>query len=113
MVISPFFCIIVLQELGVPGLPNEIVLFYFGFLGHQYHLVYPLVTRLVVLADTLGSFLLYLVFYYGRSWLHYIKPARILQVSQVLYGRVILFTALLWSGGWIRAGWLVFGYLRR
>ena len=69
------FGIVLLQELGMPGLPNELVLLYFGYLGRQAGLSYPLVICLVVTADITGSFILYFLFYYGRSWLVRIKPA--------------------------------------
>ena len=69
------FGIVLLQELGMPGLPNELVLLYFGYLGRQAGLSYPLVICLVVTADITGSFILYFLFYYGRSWLVRIKPS--------------------------------------
>lgn len=134
------FAVVLLQELGMPGLPNELVLLYFGYLSRQAGLSFPLVIALVVLADMLGSVILYLLFYYGRNWLIQIKPrwvrlpekkvsslkrkmasgrgrplfiakltpfvrsyipvvAGLLQIEPVLYGRVILFTAMIWSGG--------------
>lgn len=68
------FTIVLLQELGIPGLPNELVLFYFGYLSKQAGLSYPMVIGLVVLADISGSFVLYFLFYYGREWLLQIKP---------------------------------------
>ena len=68
------FSIVLLQELGMPGLPNELVLLYFGYLGRQAVLSYPLVICLVVIADIIGSFILYFLFYHGRDWLKRIKP---------------------------------------
>lgn len=143
------FAVVLLQELGMPGLPNELVLLYFGYLSRQAGLSFPLVIALVVVADMLGSVILYLLFYYGRNWLMQIKPkwvrlpekkvsslkrkmasgrgrplfiakltpfvrsyipvvAGLLQIEPVLYGRVILFTAMIWSGGWVTAGWLLY-----
>ena len=142
------FCIILLQELGVPGLPNELVLFYFGYISRQANLVYPVVIGLVIVADILGSFLLYLLFYHGKNWLTNIKPkwlkfpakkldllkqkmishngknifivkltpflrsytsvvAGLLHIEPVLYGRILFGTAIIWSGGWVSAGWLL------
>lgn len=143
------FAVVLLQELGMPGLPNELVLLYFGYLSRQAGLSFPLVIALVVVADMLGSVILYLLFYYGRNWLMQIKPkwvrlpekkvsslkrkmasgrgrplfiakltpfvrsyipvvAGLLQIEPVLYGRVILFTAMIWSGRWVTAGWLLY-----
>ncbi len=142
------FAIVLLQELGMPGLPNELVLFYFGYLGKQAGLSYPLVICLVVIADITGSFILYFLFYYGRNWLASIKPAWVkipvkkidsikgkiashsgrnifmakltpfvrsylpvvaglLQVDRLLYGRIVLITAFIWTGGWVTAGWIL------
>lgn len=142
------FAMVLLQELGMPGLPNELVLLYFGYLSRQAGLSFPLVIALVIAADMLGSVILYLLFYYGRTWLMQIKPrwirlpekkvasikqkvatgngrhifiakltpfvrsyipvvAGLLQIDPVLYGRVIFFTAVIWSGGWVTAGWVL------
>lgn len=142
------FAVVLLQELGMPGLPNELVLFYFGYVSRQVCLSYPMLIFLVVLADILGSFILYYLFFYGRNWLAAIKPkwlkvpekkiqkikskiashngrsifiakltpfvrsylpvvAGLLHVEQALYGRIVLVTAFIWSGGWVTAGWLL------
>ncbi len=142
------FCLILLQELGMPGLPNELMLLYFGYAGHKAGLSYIIVAGLSVLADMTGSFLLFLLFFYGKNFLSKIKPrwlplplkkigslrqkitaqkgrnifiakltpfvrsylpvaAGLLQVEPVLYGRIILLTAFIWSGGWVTAGWLL------
>lgn len=142
------FCIVLLQELGMPGLPNELVLFYFGYISRQADLFYPYVISLVILADMTGSFLLYLIFYHGKDWLMRIKPkwlplplqkidslklkiashngrnifiakltpfvrsytpviAGLLHVQPAFYGRIILVAAIIWSGGWVTAGWLL------
>ncbi len=142
------FCIVLLQELGMPGLPNELVLLYFGYLARQAGLSYPIVICLAILADITGSLLLYLLFYYGKNFLTRIKPrwlpvpvkkirslsqklmahngrnifvarltpfvrsylpvvAGIVQIRPILYGRVILFAAITWSGGIVTAGWLL------
>lgn len=142
------FAVVLLQELGMPGLPNELVLFYFGYLSRQAGLSFPLVIALVVAADMLGSVILYLLFYHSRVWLMRIKPkwikvpvkkiesikqkvaskngrhifiakltpfvrsyipvvAGLLRVEPVLYGRIIVLTAIIWSGGWVTAGWLL------
>jgi membrane-associated protein len=69
------FCIVLLQELGMPCLPNELVLLYFGFLSRKAGLSYPAVIMLVVVADMMGSFILYLFFYHAKNFLIRIKPA--------------------------------------
>ncbi|MES2003479.1 MAG: VTT domain-containing protein [Bacteroidota bacterium] len=143
------FCLVLMQESGVPGLPNELVLFYFGYLSHQAHLWYPVLICLVIAADILGSFLLYFLFYFGSGWLLRIKPAWLklpvkrinalkariaerqgktifigkltpfirgyipvaagmLQMDPYVYGKNILVPAIVWSGGWLTAGWLFF-----
>lgn len=142
------FCIVLLQELGMPGLPTELVLFYFGYLSRQANLSFPLVISMAIIADMAGAFLLYLLFYYCSDWLVRIKPkwltlpvqkieslkkkmashngrnilmakltpfvrgyipvvAGLLQVQPAIYGRIILVTAIIWSGGWVTAGWLL------
>lgn len=68
------FCIVLLQELGMPGLPNELVLIYFGYLSRKAGLSYPVVICLVIFADMLAALTLYLVFYYGKNILVRIKP---------------------------------------
>lgn len=142
------FFIVLLQELGMPGLPNELVLFYFGYISRQVDLSYPLIISLVIAADMAGSIIVYLLFYHGRDWLTRIKPkwlrlperkinlikqriashngrnifvakltpfvrsyipvvAGLLHIQPVVYGRIIIFTAIIWSGGWVTAGWLL------
>ena len=143
------FCMVLLQEMGMPGLPNEWVLFYFGYSAHKCGLGYTAVIGLVIIADMIGSFSLFLLFYHGRSWLMRIKPrwlklggqrlailkqkiiahegrnifmakltpfvrsyipvaAGLLQVSPLLYGRIIFLTAIIWSGGIVTVGWLLY-----
>jgi membrane protein DedA with SNARE-associated domain len=59
------FCIVVFMELGVPGLPNEVVLFYFGYACRKAGLFFPAVLGTGVVADIAGSLLLYFLFFYG------------------------------------------------
>ena len=68
------FCIVLIQELGMPGLPNELVLLYFGYLSRKAGLSFVVVISIAILADITGSFLLYLLFYYGKVFLVRIKP---------------------------------------
>ncbi len=143
------FCIILLQELGMPGLPNELVLFYFGYISREATLVYPIVIVLVITADMLGSISLFLIFYHGRKIIASISPkwirlpvkklvvlrnklkkhngrnillakltpfvrgylpvaAGLLKIDTNLYARVIAVSAVVWSGGWVTAGWLLY-----
>ena len=68
------FCIIVLMELGMPGLPNEVVLIYFGYICRKAGLFFPAVMGTGVVADIIGSLLLYFFFLYGRNRLIRLKP---------------------------------------
>ena len=68
------FCIIVFMELGVPGLPNEVVLFYFGYACRKAGLFFPAVLGTGIVADIAGSLLLYFLFFYGSNRLKQIKP---------------------------------------
>ena len=70
-----FFLIVLVQELGIPGPPNELVLFSIGMLGHRYGLSYVAIILLTVFADILGSWILYTLFYYGTGWLMKRKPS--------------------------------------
>jgi membrane-associated protein len=142
-----FFGIILLQELGLPGLPNEPVLFYLGYLGNRYGLSFPAAFTLVIAADTLGSCLLYCIFYYAGSylmqykWMQRLLPeerirkirhriiagnglpifigkltpfirntipvaAGLLRIEPIRYSTIIICSAIVWSGGWISAGWI-------
>ena len=124
-------------------------MFYFGYIGHKAGLFFPAVIGIGVVADIVGSLLLYLLFYYGKKRLVPLKPkwmklsarkvdfltkkimlhkgrnlfiakmtpfirgyvavvAGLLHIPPALYGRVIVFTAIIWTGGWLTAGWLLF-----
>jgi membrane protein DedA with SNARE-associated domain len=142
------FIIVLLQEMGMPFLPNELLLLYFGWVSKQSGLSYPLVLFLVIIADISGSFILYLLFYHGANWLNSIKPKWIklpikkieslklkiassngrnifigkltpfvrsyipvvvglLHIAPVFYLRIIIITALIWTGGLVTAGWVM------
>jgi membrane protein DedA with SNARE-associated domain len=68
------FCIILLMELGMPGLPNEVVLIYFGYACHKARLFFPAVLGTGIAADITGSLLLYFFFLYGRNRVIRLKP---------------------------------------
>jgi len=70
------FAIVLVQELGVPGLPNEFLLFCIGLTVHRYQLSFPQVFLLVIVADIAAASLLYALFYHAGNglrqlpWLH-------------------------------------------
>ena len=140
------FCIVLIQELGMPGLPNALVLFYFGYISNRAGLNYAIVILLAVIAEITGSLVLFFLFYRGTPFLTRIKPAwlrlpskkiallmqkialynernmflakltpfvrsylpivaGLLQVNPVLFARIVLITAFIWTGVWITAGW--------
>jgi membrane-associated protein len=142
------FLVVLIQELGMPGPPNEMILLYFGWLIKQTGLSYPIVILLVTIADIIGSYTIYLLFFYGSEWLATIKPkwiklpnkkieslktsiaahngrnifvakltpfvrsyipvvAGMLNINPVFYRRIIVITAIIWTGGWVTAGWLL------
>jgi membrane-associated protein len=111
-------------------------------------LSYPLVILLVTIADIIGSYTIYVLFFYGSEWLATIKPkwiklpnkkieslkisvaahngrnifvakltpfvrsyipvvAGMLNIEPVFYRRIIVITAIIWTGGWVTAGWLL------
>jgi len=76
------FGLVFLQEIGIPNpVPNELVLLFSGYLSFTGTLSFPLVFLSAVLADFLGTTLLYVVFYYfGRKILE--KKPRWLPISK-------------------------------
>lgn len=69
------FLLVFLQEIGVPNpVPNEIVLLFSGFLASTGVLSFPLVFLVVVMADFIGTSVLYFVFYYFDEFLFTHKP---------------------------------------
>ncbi len=58
----------------MPGLPNEVVLFYFGYVCHKAGLFFPAVIGIGVIADIIGSCILYFFFFYCRNHLVRLKP---------------------------------------
>ncbi len=58
------FSLVFLQEIGVPNpVPNELVLLFSGYLAYSGILSFPLVFSTVVMADFIGTTILYFVFY--------------------------------------------------
>jgi len=59
------FSLVFLQEIGVPNpVPNELILLFSGYLASLGKLSFVLVILTVVLADFIGTSLLYFVFYF-------------------------------------------------
>ncbi|HVZ25326.1 MAG TPA: VTT domain-containing protein [Sediminibacterium sp.] len=56
------FLLVLLMEMGLPGLPNEIVLWYFGYLGKKAGLSFPVLLILGISADILGTCILFSLF---------------------------------------------------
>ncbi len=145
---AAIFCWVLLQEMGMPGIPNELVLIYCGYLAHGAGLSYLIILAVVVLADIVASLFLYILFYHGRWWLLRIKPkwislpekkimrvkammvtrngrklfickltpfvrsyvpvvAGLLQLPTGSYTRIVLLTAVIWSGGLVTIGWVI------
>jgi membrane-associated protein len=50
------------MEMGLPGLPNELVLWYFGYLGKKAGLSFPALLLLGIAADILGTCALFGIF---------------------------------------------------
>ena len=68
------FSVVFMQEIGIPGFPNEVILLYFGMLCQQHVLLLPIVLVIVILADISGTFLVYTLFYRYKPFLIKLKP---------------------------------------
>ena len=77
------FSLVFLQEIGVPNpVPNELVLLFSGYLTSTGKLDFITVLITVVAADTIGSSLLYMTFYYFgqralQKWPHIIPTSKL------------------------------------
>jgi membrane protein DedA with SNARE-associated domain len=141
------FLLVFLQEIGLPSFPNEITLYYFGYLASRNNFSLSLVLLIAILADILGAFLIYIFFYffgqtlkkYKPSWLKisskkmsslklkmmnssntslllfrltpfvrgYISViAGLMHLSSKKYSKAIVFSSILWTGGWIILGFI-------
>ncbi|MFY7965895.1 MAG: DedA family protein [Chitinophagaceae bacterium] len=69
------FLLVFLQEIGVPSFPNEITLYYFGYLASKNNFSLALVLLVAILADILGAFLVYFSFYFFGQTLKKYKPS--------------------------------------
>lgn len=58
------FLLVLLQEIGVPSFPNEMFLFYFGYLASLNHFSISVVLLISIIADILGAVFLYFIFFY-------------------------------------------------
>jgi membrane protein DedA with SNARE-associated domain len=65
------FSLVFLQEIGIPNpVPNELVLLFSGYLTAVGKLDFITVLLIVIAADTLGSSLLYVAFYFLTRIIH-------------------------------------------
>src|ERR1051325_10756011 len=77
------FSLVFLQEIGLPNpVPNELVLLFSGYLTSIGKLDFFMVLITVITADTLGSSLLYITFYYFgqrvlQKWPHVIPTSKL------------------------------------
>src|SRR5262245_34925794 len=81
------FSMVFLQEIGVPNpVPNEVVLLFSGYLSSVGQLDCMTVLITVIVADTLGSSLLYMTFYYFgqrvlQKWPHVIPTSKLTSLT--------------------------------
>lgn len=69
------FSLVFLQEIGVPNpVTNELVLLFSGYLAYTHQLNLALVLLTVILADAIGTTLLFTVFYFLGDWFLKKKP---------------------------------------
>jgi membrane protein DedA with SNARE-associated domain len=77
------FSLVFLQEVGVPNpIANELVLLFSGYLTSVRKLDFMTVLITVIAADTLGTSLLYTIFYYFgplvlQKWPHFIPTSKL------------------------------------
>jgi membrane protein DedA with SNARE-associated domain len=82
------FLLVFLQEIGVPNpVPNELVLLFSGYLASIGELDFITVLITVIAADTIGSSLLYAVFYcFGQrvlqKWSHVIPTSKLAYLTE-------------------------------
>jgi membrane protein DedA with SNARE-associated domain len=90
------FLVVIAQEMGIPNpVPNELVLMFSGFLVFKGILSLPIVILVTVLADFIGTNVLYFAFYYFGAYLLKHKP-RWLPISQKTIDKL---SARISSGG--------------
>src|SRR5919198_4577666 len=77
------FSLVFLQEIGVPNpVPNELVLLFSGYLTSIGKLDFTIVLLSVIIADIMGSSVLYMTFYYCgqrvlQKWPHVIPTSKL------------------------------------
>ncbi len=70
------FLFVFSQEIGIPNpIPNELVILFSGYLAYRGLLSLVLVVLTVVLADFIGTAILYFFFYFFDAWLISKAPA--------------------------------------
>lgn len=69
------FVLIFLLESGIPEpIPNELVLLVSGYMVHEGVMSFPMVIIVAMLADTIGTNILYTIFYFFGKWIMDHKP---------------------------------------
>jgi membrane protein DedA with SNARE-associated domain len=69
------FILVFLQEIGVPNpVPNELVLLFSGYLSFKGLLYLPLIILTAVVADFIGTNILYIIFYHAGTYIMRKKP---------------------------------------
>jgi membrane protein DedA with SNARE-associated domain len=84
------FSLVFLQEIGVPNpIPNELVLLFSGYLTSMQKLDFMTVLITVFAADTLGTSLLYILFYYFgqlvlQKWPRFIATSKLAYLTTIV-----------------------------
>ena len=69
------FIVIFAQEIGIPNpIPNELILMFSGYISLNGVLIFPVIILTAVLADILGTTILYSVFYFSGTYILKNKP---------------------------------------
>ncbi len=68
------FVLVVLQGIGIPIFPNELTLYYFGYLASLHNFSLILVLCVAIIAEILGALFVYFIFYFFGDFLKKYKP---------------------------------------
>jgi alkaline phosphatase len=82
------FFLVFIQEIGIPNpVPNELVLVFSGYLTFKGVLYLPFVIMIAMLADFIGTNILYIIFYFFGRYILQHKP-RWLPISEKTINRI-------------------------